>query len=298
MRIAAFFLAASLLAAPVSAAPPKAGQFFTYVPDAQSSPVAFTVDGVSIRITKKPDPLAADMAEPVFTISAKGMKPVTVHGELAMGHSAHQVAAGRLNKGDALPSVLIQSYSGGAHCCTSIIAVVPVGAAFKVASLGAWDGEGLAEFPKDISGDGVADFVLVDNSFLYAFASYADSWAPPLIMNVKAGKAVDVSSNAAFRKLYEADLVRARKHCLGQSPDVGYRNGACAAYGADAAMLGRYPAARAEIAKHHQTEADWDYPTGCRVAETAQGCPEGKRITYSGFPQALDAFLKREGYLP
>lgn len=297
MRFLAFSLLVAALTAPAVAAPPKANIFRAFAPNAQKQAVIYTVNGVTVRIAKQADSESPDLVMPVVTVSAKGMKPVTMTGESSLGSYEHHIGVGKLNAADSLPSVILQSYSGGAHCCTVIKAAVPDKGTFKIVSLGAWDGEGLEEFPRDISGDGVADFELLDNSFLYAFASYADSWAPPLIMNVKDGKAEDVSSSPAFRKLYEADLVRARKHCLGQSADTGYRNGACAAYGADAAMLGRYPAARAEIERAHQTDSDWDLPTGCLVPETDNGCPEGKEYRYKSFPEALDAFLKKQGYL-
>lgn len=297
MRIFALALCSALLATAAVAAPPKAGTFFDYVPDKNAKPLTYAIDGVSIRIVKLVDKDYPEMISPIYTISAKGMKPITVKGEPTMTHYGHSIAVGRLNKADKVASVILQNYSGGAHCCTSVTAVVPVGGAFQTVSLGGWDGEGLDAFPKDISGDGVADFQFLDNAFLYAFGSYADSWAPLLFMNVVSGKSVDVSSNPAFRKAYEADMAEARQQCIAPKDAGTYRNGACAAYGASAARLGKYPAARAEIVRHHQANSDWDYPTGCAVAETDTGCPDGQVVNYGSFPAALDAFLKQQGYL-
>jgi len=289
--------AALLCAGTAQSAPPVAGKFFEYSPDKNAKPISYTVDGVSIRVVKQVDKVEPDMFTPLYTISAKGMKPLTVKGEPTMTHFGHSIAIGRLNKGDKIASVILQNYSGGAHCCTSVTAVVPVGGAFQSVSMGGWDGEGLDAFPKDVSGDGVADFQFLDNSFLYSFGSYADSWAPPIIMNILGGKAVDVSTRPAFRKIFEADMADARQQCVAPKQAGSFRNGACAAYGASAARLGRYPAARAEIVRHHQANTDWDYPTGCAVAETATGCPDGQEVKYTTFPAALDAFLKQQGYL-
>lgn len=298
MRHFVLSLAAALLCAGAAqSAPPMAGKFFEYSPDKNAKPISYTIDGVNVRVVKQADKDEPDMFTPIYTISAKGMKPVTVKGEPTMTHFGHSIAIGRLNKGDKVSSVILQNYSGGAHCCTSVAAVVPVGGAFQRVSMGGWDGEGLDAFPKDVSGDGVADFRFLDNSFLYSFASYADSWAPPIIMNIIAGKGVDVSTKPAFRKIFEADMAAARTHCIATTERGTYRNGACASYGASAARLGKYPAARAEIVRYHQANSDWDYPTGCAVAESATGCPDGQEVKYTSFPAALDAFLKQQGYL-
>ena len=102
---------------------------------------------------------------------------------------------------------------------------------------GEWDGDYSDRMPSDLDGDGVIDFVFYDNAFLYAFASYAESGAPPLVMNVVDGDVVDVSDRPGFRYLFEDALREHRQYCL--RPRDMSPNGACAAYAAAAARVGR-----------------------------------------------------------
>ena len=100
------------------------------------------------------------------------------------------------------PVVLFQTYSGGAHCCTTVTAIVPRGERLEGVVVYAGDGGPLDEPPTDRDGDGLLDFVSYDNAFLYRFASYADSFPPPQVVNLIDGRAVDVSDRPAFRPLF------------------------------------------------------------------------------------------------
>jgi hypothetical protein len=163
-----------------------------------------------------------------------------------------------------------------------------------VLDVGSWDGDYI-EPPKDISGDGVVDFVMFDNSFLYAFASYADSFAPPTIFNIVNGEMKDVSRNPAFRALFLKEMKQAGDRCRPGSD--GAPNGACASYVAAAARVGKLTEAWPRMIAAYDATSDWDLPTGCRVREDEGGCPDGAEIVYKSYPEALLAFLKREGYI-
>ena len=124
--------------------------------------------------------------------------------------------------------VLFQSFSGGAHCCNQIQVVLPGAGRAMIVDLGAWDGDYI-DPPRDEDGDGTPDFVLYDNAFLYAFSSYAGSWAPPKILDIVDGVPTDVSTRPAFRALFEEDLTRARAACLdhrGAEHELGDGRGA------------------------------------------------------------------------
>jgi hypothetical protein len=161
--------------------------------------------------------------------------------------------------------------------------------------LGSWDGDDIP-IPTDISGDGTTDFVMRDNSFLYAFASYASSYAPPKVLNVVGGKIIDVSKHPAFRKLNDKEMNEAGEVCRhGASGDQ--RNGACAAYVAMAARVGKLNQAWQNMLAGYDARSNWDFPTGCRI-KTNDACPVGLEIQFKSYPESLLYFLKESGYIP
>lgn len=242
-----------------------------------------------IRVTKERED---EFVAPVVEVTSRGER-VSMKGEMSSPTYSHQISAVQLLRGGA-PVVMLQSFSGGAHCCNSITLAGVSGGKLKVIALGSWDGDSI-ELPKDISGDGVADFQLVDNSFLYAFSSYASSRAPPLILNVRGGKVVDVSKAAAFRRLFAERMESDGAACTsGGSGDE--RNGACAGYVAAAARIGKLEEAWRRMVASYDATTGWDFPTGCRVT-VGDSCPSGSEILFKSYPEALLHFLKQRGYV-
>lgn len=222
---------------------------------------------------------------PAFTISAPGVAPLRIVNDDSIANYASSIAIGPLARG-APASVIVQSYTGGAHCCMHVAVALREGTRFRLVDMGAWDGDGVT-WPKDISGDGVADFQFVDNAFLYAFGSYAGSWAPPLVMNIRGGKAIDVSTEPAFRPLFVEDMAKARKACL--ESDRDFAGGPCAGYLADAARLGRFDAAWADVARSG-VAAKAGFPDSCTDQPRPNPC-------YRDFATGVRGFLRKNGYL-
>jgi len=155
------------------------------------------------------------------------------------------------------------------------------------------------------------DFVLSDDRFNYVFASHAGSWTPPLILNIVRGRVVDVSKESRYRSLYETDFSRTKAACeTGEFNEDGKTyhteiNGACAAYVADAARLGRAQEAWSFMLAHYDQSngggGDLNLsflPTKCFVPLVRYECPAGKEHTFATYPEALRWFLGENGYLP
>ena len=242
-----------------------------------------------LTITKRQDD---DLVAPVIKLAA-GSESITLEGELASDVYVNRISL-IANRSGAVPVVMLQSFTGGAHCCNHVQLAGFSRGKLKVVDLGLWDGDEVSS-PRDVSGDGLADFVMVDNSFLYAFASYAESFAPPKILNVVAGRVNDVSRNPAFKRLFAQEMVRAGASC---QPEAEHSpNGACASYVAAAARIGKLDQAWARMLVAYDASSDWDLPTGCLVSDEG-GCPNGSEIVYKSYPEALQAFLRRNGYIP
>jgi hypothetical protein len=271
---------AGLLAIGSTSAPPRPiapGKFVEW--KAEDGPRTFRAGDVTVRVATSD---RTGEGPPAITVSAPGVAPLRIANQDSMAHYASSIGIGPLTRGGPL-AVIVQTYTGGAHCCMHVVAAVRVGKAFRAVDFGEWDGDGIA-WPTDISGDGVADFRFVDNAFLYAFGSYAGSYPPPLVMNIRGLKAVDVSAEPAFRPLYAKDVVAARKGCLGESEPNG---GACAAWAADAARLGQFAAVWPRVVKAIGTGGEW--PNSCGQKPQPKPC-------YSDYPTALRAFLRKQGY--
>lgn len=203
-------------------------------------------------------------APPPLTLRSPPTSPIYEYG----------LSVGRLDRaGNRF--VMWQAYTGGAHCCFNIQLILPDGPAPGIVSLGNFDMEMMTDIPSDVDGDGRTDFVLRDNDFLYAFASFAGSFAPPQIWNVESGRAVNVSAAPRYRALFVDAMAETRPICLDRQS--GERNGACAAFVAAAARIGEADSAWAEMLQAYDREGDGD--------------------ERGPFPRRLRAFLVAHGYL-
>lgn len=226
---------------------------------------------------------------PTLTVAASDMQAFTVDGVAGFENPSASFGVGRLDARNPVPQVVFTTFSGGAHCCVQIKVLEARQGRWRGVDLGAWDGE-LADFPKDLDGDGLADFVLYDDRFLYAFASYAESMPPPLILNVAGGKVREVSNQPKYASLFRAHLADARAECLKAS------NAGCAAFVADAARLGLRDWAWGIMLTHYDRASAWGLPEGCAAPQIDGRCPEGRKVKPADFPQALEWFLADAGY--
>ena len=111
------------------------------------------------------------------------------------------ISAADLN-GDGEPEVLLDLYSGGAHCC-SFTRIYQFDPAFGDYT---WTEHGWGNYPYDLAdldGDGVPEFSSADDRFAYAFAAYAYSIPPIQIWQYRAGAMNDVTRT--YRKSIRRD---------------------------------------------------------------------------------------------
>jgi hypothetical protein len=276
------FLAA-LLATPPAAAPTTAWDAKT-----NGSPKTYHIQGLTLTLESGKD--ADGDVVPTLTIATPGSAPTEFDGEAGFDHATASFGIGHFDPKVPGPQIEFASFTGGAHCCASISVIEPLGKSWKEVPLGEWDGDVPDKMPTDVDGDGTADFVFYDNDFLYAFDSYAASFAPPQIFNVIADKAIDVSTAPRYRKLYEADMASTKPEC------AKHQNGACAAFAADAARLGRFDDAWKFAIANYDKQSDWDYPTHC-AGSMQHGKCMGKVVKPKGYPQALRWFLEDNHYI-
>jgi subtilisin-like proprotein convertase family protein len=138
---------------------------------------------------------------------------------------------------DGEPEVLLDLYSGGAHCCTYtlIFRYRPHFRDYR-RIVGWWGNVGYRL--GDIDRDGRTELQSADDRFAYAFAAYAFSLEPIQLWHYDRGRLIDVTRS--FPRLVERDAgglwslyLRTRRS---QYPEV---RGILAAYLADLYLLGR-----------------------------------------------------------
>ncbi len=95
-------------------------------------------------------------------------------------------AVGRDLDGDGHPDVHVSSFSGGAHCCTThhVLRLKPKVARVAVYSAGNVGGGEFIE----IAGRKAAVMISADDSSAFAFAPYANSYFPVVILEVANGR--------------------------------------------------------------------------------------------------------------
>ena len=286
--------AAPGLAAPAAPTPLAIGSQVDWAFDGPPRALRYRAGEVTLRVRAVSDPETPDLFRLRMLVEAPGRRPQLIESAPVSAVMPHRFGIGRFDRAGT-PFVYVQSYTGGAHCCTEIRVAIVEPERIRLAELGAWDGEPSKAFPKDVDGDGMVDFVQTDDRFRYRFASGAGSRTPPQVLNVVDGAVVDVSTRPGFRPLFAKAMREFRRECR---DDDGEPNGACAAYAASAARAGRFEEAWAEMLREHDRGDRSSLPEGCRLAGRDDDCPEASVIHFRDYPEALRHFLVGWGYLP
>ena len=196
----------------------------------------------------------------------------------------------RLDPTSPFPQVVVTHNTGGAHCCAETTAVTFADGRWQQVSVGTFDGSGASI--EDLNGDGAAEFVTRDNSFLYAFAPYAGSYAPPLVLRLAGNQIKNVTRTAEFQRWIRQVLLAQQGLA---DADMWHQNGFLAAWVAQKALVGEGADAWRLMLQNYDGNSDWIL-TDCTVPIPRDAaCPEvdQRRID---FPTALKKHLETEGY--
>lgn len=262
----------------------------------EESPGTKTMSYDAVEVIAQPRDESDGMIQFVAAIRAKGFSPVLIEdGVPARAGYERWIGVGKLTPTDPIPSVLLASFTGGAHCCAAMKAIVPSAGKLKIIDFPWIDGGPDPEFPKDLDADGTVDFVRQDDRFRYQFASGAGSFSPPVIFNIFKGQLIDVSDQIGFKPLWAKFARETKVRCADQSD--GDRNGACAAYVAAGARLGTYEEALKFAVKFANSKPSTDFPSSCKVSTEADKCSEQNIIKHYTFSSSIGSFLKTSGYV-
>jgi hypothetical protein len=306
MRLLTLASACLLLGAAAPGEVPM-GKFRTWL-SFKTVPLDFVSGGVGVHVEAQPcppHPIGESSCgwegynnQATVTVSAPGVAPLSVATDRQGSYA--RIAVVRFQAGDPRPGVIVESQYGGSGGLLTAQLLIPSGNGYRAVPVerpdgGALQGE-LADFPRDLSGDGRIDLKLEDGGFAEVFGCNACTPRPPQIFALKDGKVIDESRDPALRGVFAADMAKLAPRCLSTTR---YRNGACAAYVADAARADRFRPAWAAMLKHYEHGADLWEPRAVPVsAWVDHRCPEGHVTHFRNFPASLRAFLTQAGYLP
>jgi hypothetical protein len=146
--------------------------------------------------------------------------------------------------GDGEPEVLLDLYTGGAHCCvvTQVFALEGSPATTVLPSYARVEHNFLdpGYTLRDLNGDGVPEFKSADGRFNYALSSYVGSGVPVQIFRFQHGDVEDVTTE--FPALVRADSKHwwkvYRRNIRRKPPENDFGLGALAAWAGDEYRLG------------------------------------------------------------
>jgi hypothetical protein len=140
--------------------------------------------------------------------------------------------------GDGEPEVIVDLYTGGAHCCF-------------VSRFYRWTGTGYVPADRnfgdpgyridDLDGNGVKELVTADYRFGYAFTAFAFSLLPVRVYDLRAGRWELVTQH--FPALIRKDAAAAWRS-FRKAGKLGEPRGAIAAWAADRYLLGKKASTR------------------------------------------------------
>jgi hypothetical protein len=232
----------------------------------------FNVTGTHLTITRSGATLlSTDVPSPCNDC---GIVPT---GSLGPGAKSLQV---RDLDGDGEPEVLLDLYSGGAHCCTSTWIYRFTGTTYVGTPMdwGDW-----SYTLKDLNHDGKPELLTKDDRFAYVFTAYAEDWFPPRVFDYKAGKLTDVTRR--FPALARADAKRALRIYHSKHRNQLDLRGVVAAYVADQYLVG------------HGSRG-WKLVSSARKHGLLKGLGKGDPWPRGArFAPALRKFLRHNGYI-
>jgi S1-C subfamily serine protease len=200
----------------------------------------------------------------------------------------------RLDRETSQPQIVLDYFTGGAHCCTvTKIVTLDRSGIWRVVSGGTLDGGGYRI--ADLTGDGVSDLVSVDNAFLYAFDCYVCSAAPIKISRLVGQQIENVTNQPRYQSYLRQDLHR-MEYSAKMNQDMLRSNGFLAGWVAAKSLLGEAADAWSTMLKSYNRNPDFG-PQECAVAVAIDRCPSDK-LRRIEFPIALNAHLQKLGYLP
>ena len=188
------------------------------------------------------------------------------------------------------PEIIFDAFSGGAHCCsTRMIAYETKYRGWAIAEGDTRDGDRFTL--EDIDGDGAAEFDEIDQSFLYAFESYAGSWAPTQIMQFRQGEMKNVTFEKQFQPFLRQDVF-GMEFSANNSEGTWNSNGFLGAWVAAKSMIGEGAGAWSRMLFLYNRDNSFTKDFCKLLNNSKKECTDEE----NSFPKQLHQHLVENGY--
>jgi hypothetical protein len=224
------------------------------------------IDGYAIRFWRNPDdPMGFGS---VVLIETAGQPAIRVD----MASAINDLTGSDLNA-DGYPDVVVETFSGGAHCCfgTQVFSLRPNGATLILQKPESNAG-GTFE---DLNADGISEFVTYDDSFAYQYCPYAAGVTVKVIMAYDPGQDRYLPASPRFSERYTEDIFMNEQRALATPGELGEWDGSniCAVLplALDYLYMGQPDQAKTEFYNRYSgldTDQRWD-----EVLQVVQGSP-------------------------
>jgi len=213
------------------------------------------INGYAIRVWRNPNDQLG--FESILLIEAAGQSPIRVD----MVSALHDLTGGDLNA-DGYPELVVETYSGGAHCCfgTQVFSLRP-GAPVSILQKPESNAGGYFE---NLGIDTVSEFITYDDSFAYQYCPYAAGVIVKVIMAYDAGQDRYLPASPRFPEQYAEELATHEERALAAPGELGEWDGTniCAILplALDYLYMGEPERAQTEFASRYSgpdTDAKW-----------------------------------------
>jgi hypothetical protein len=198
----------------------------------------------------------------------------------------------RLDLKTPVPQVVMTAFTGGAHCCTvTRIATAQAPDQWRVLDAGQLDGDGYRFV--DVDNDGAMELISFDNAFLYAFDSYAASYAPTRIAKLDGSDINDVTDEPRYRAFLRSKVEEMEADAR-KDPKLWHSNGFLGGWVAAKSLVGQFDNAWRRMLSSYDRKSDWSLEE-CTTGEELDKCPKDK-VRALSFPEALNKLLVDNNY--
>jgi len=155
------------------------------------------INGYAIRIWRNPDDQLGFNS--ILLIEAAGQPAIRVD----MVSALHDLTGSDVNA-DGYPDLVVETFSGGAHCCfgTQVFSLRPTAAALILQK----PESNAGGYFEDLDADGVSEFVTYDDSFAYQYCPYAAGVTVKVIMAYDAGEDRYLPASPRFPEQYAEEI--------------------------------------------------------------------------------------------